>query len=86
MEKAYKLESKEYLFHSVEILLLSAITIILIYLNLIIPEKVIPIVMLIAYLYSIYYTLKAIIVYSKMKKQYYMNTMKEIIKNKKEEK
>lgn len=80
IEKAYKEESKTYLAYAIETAILAIVTIAFIYLNIIMPDKVIPIVVLIGYIYAIYYTLKSIIIYTRMKKNYYMNAMKNMIK------
>lgn len=81
-EYAYKKDSGTYAIHGIEVLVLALITIGFIYLNIMYKNKFIPIVMLIAYIFSIYYIAKAIIIYKKLKKQYFMNNIKEIIKRK----
>jgi len=43
-------------------------------------KKFVYIVALITFVFAIYYVAKSIIVYKKMKKQYFINEMKEIIK------
>lgn len=52
-----------------------------IYLDIMCHSNFVIITVLITYTIAIYYTVKSIIIYQKMKKQYYINSMKEIIKN-----
>lgn len=80
IEHAYKKESGRHVFHGIEMLILSFITIGLIYLNLMIPDKFIVIAVLITYVFSIYYILKTILIFRKMKKKYFIENMREIIR------
>lgn len=79
-EYAYKKDSGRHAVHGVEILLLAFMTMALIYVNLMWQSKFVYIVALSAFVFAIYYVAKSIIVYKKMKKQYFINEMKEIIK------
>ena len=79
-EYAYKKDSGRHAAHGVEILLLAFTTMALIYVNLMWQKKFVYIVALITFVFAIYYVAKSIIVYKKMKKQYFINEMKEIIK------
>lgn len=81
-EYAYKKDSGIYTIHGIEALILALCTIGFIYLDIMYKNKFIPIVILVAYIFSIYYIAKAIIIYKKLKKQYFMNNIKEIIKRK----
>lgn len=81
-EYAYRKDSGRYAIHGIEVLLLAFITMTLIYVNLIWSSKLIGVVAIIIFAYSIYYVTKSIVIYNKMKKHYFMNEMKEIIKNK----
>lgn len=82
-EYAYKKDSGRHAIHGIEVLVIALITISLIYVNIMMADKFIPITVMITYIFAIYYIAKAIIIYKKMKKQYFINNMKEIIKNKK---
>ena len=79
-EYAYKKDSGRHAAHGVEILLLAFTTMALIYVNLMWQKKFVYVVALITFVFAIYYVAKSIIVYKKMKKQYFINEMKEIIK------
>ena len=80
IEKAYKNESKSYVISAIEFAELANSTIKIIYINVIMPSKIVPIIVLLAFAFAIYYTIKATVIYLKSKKKYYMETMKEIIK------
>ena len=79
-EYAYKKDSGRHALHGIEILMLAFSTMAFIYVNLMWPRKFVYIVALITFLFAIYYVAKAIIVYKKMKKQYFINEMKKVIK------
>lgn len=79
-EYGYKKDSGRHAIHGVEILILAFITMALIYVNLMWADKFIYVVAFITYLIAMYYVAKSIIVYHKMKKEYFLNEMKEIIK------
>ncbi len=79
-EIAYKKESLSLAVNGIEILILAFVTMALLYINLMWSDKFIPIAVLISYLFAIYYVAKTIIVYRKMQKQYFVDSMKEIIK------
>lgn len=82
LEYAYKKDSGIYAIYGIEVLVLSLVTIGFIYLDIMYKNKFIPIAMLVAYIFSIYYIAKSIIIYIKLKKQYSINNLKEIIKKK----
>lgn len=79
-EYAYKKDSGRYAVHGIEILTLAFITMAFIYINLILSDKFVYIVVLTLYVFAIYYVAKSIVIYNKMKKRYFINAMKEIIK------
>ena len=79
-EYAYKKDSGRHALHGIEILMLAFSTMALIYVNLMWTGKFVYIVALITFLFAIYYVAKSIIVYKKMKKQYFINEMKKVIK------
>lgn len=79
-EYAYKKDSGRHAIHGIEILILAFVTIALIYVNLMWADKFIYIVAIITYVFAIYYVAKSIIVYQRMKKEYFVGEMKEIIK------
>ena len=68
-----------------ETLVLSIATMILLYVNIQIPEKFLVIVNAISILFAVYYVGKSIILYTREKKKYFMNNMKEIIKKEEKE-
>ncbi len=80
IEIAYKKKSGKIAIHGIETLVLSFLTMGLIYVNLTWANKFIPITVLLAYVYAIYYVVKAAIIYCKMKKRYFVESMKEIIR------
>ena len=82
-EYAYKKDSGRHAIHGIEVLVMALITISLIYVNIMHIDKFIVITVMITYIFTIYYITKAIVIYKKMKKQYLIDNMKEIIKNKK---
>ena len=79
-EYAYKKDSGKHIIHGIEILLLAFITILLIYVNLMWSNKFIYITAFVSYVFAIYYVAKSIIIYKKMKKEYFLEEMKKIIK------
>lgn len=79
-EYAYKKDSGKHIIHGIEILLLALITILLIYVNLMWSNKFIYITAFVSYAFAIYYVAKSIIIYKKMKKEYFLEEMKKIIK------
>ena len=79
-EYAYKKDSGKHIIHGIEILLLAFITILLIYANLMWSNKFIYITAFVSYAFAIYYVAKSIIIYKKMKKEYFLEEMKKIIK------
>lgn len=79
-EYAYKKDSGRHALHGIEILMLAFSTMAFIYVNLMWTGKFVYIVALITFLFAIYYVAKSIIVYKKMKKQYFINEMKKVIK------
>lgn len=79
-EYAYKKDSGKHIIHGIEILLLALITILLIYVNLMWSNKFIYITAFVSYAFAIHYVAKSIIIYKKMKKEYFLEEMKKIIK------
>lgn len=79
-EYAYKKDSGRFAIHGIEILMLALVTMILIYVELMWSDKFIYIAAFVIYVFAIYYVAKSIIIYSKMKKEYFLTEMKEIIK------
>ena len=79
-EYAYKKDSGRHTLHGIEMLLLAFTTMGLIYVNLMWQEKFVYVVALITFIFAIYYVAKSIIVYNKMKKQYFIDEMKKVIK------
>lgn len=81
-EYAYKKDSGRHAIYGIEVLMLAFATMAFIYVDLMWQGKFIYIVALITFLFAIYYVAKSIIVYNKMKKQYFINEMKKVIKRK----
>lgn len=79
-EYAYKIDSGKFALYGIEVLLLSLVTIASIYIYLIWNEKFVYIMAFLTCVFAIYYTAKSIVIYSKMKKQYFLEKMKNIIK------
>lgn len=79
-EYAYKKDSGRHCVHGIEMLILAFATMGLLYVQLMLEEKFIYIAALITFLFAIYYIAKSIVIYNKMKKQYVINNIKEMIK------
>lgn len=79
-EYGYKKDSGRHAIHGIEVLVLAFITMALIYVNLMWSDNLIYVVAFVTYIIAIYYVIKSIIIYQKMKKEYFVNEMKEIIK------
>lgn len=79
-EYAYKKDSRKIAIYGIETLILAFAMLAFIYLDIMCHSNFVIITVLITYTIAIYYTVKSIIIYQKMKKQYYINSMKEIIK------
>ena len=79
-EFAYKKESGRYAIHGIEILILAFVTMALLYINLMWQDKFIPIAVFISYVFCIYYVVKSIIIYCKIKKKYTASEIKKMIK------
>lgn len=79
-EYAYNKDSGKIALYGIETLLLSFVTIALIYINLIWNSKFVYITAFSTYVFAIYYIAKSIVIYNKMKKQYFFEEMKKIIK------
>ena len=79
-EYAYKKDSGKIAIYRIETLILAFAMLAFIYLDIMCHSNFVIITVLITYTIAIYYTVKSIIIYQKMKKQYYINSMKEIIK------
>lgn len=79
-EYAYKKDSGKIAIYGIETLILAFAMLAFIYLDIMCHSNFVIITVLITYTTAIYYTVKSIIIYQKMKKQYYINSMKEIIK------
>ena len=85
MEKAYKEDSGRIAVFAIEMIVLSLTTVSLIYIDLIFSTRFEFIVTAISYIFAIYYLIKSIIIYLKKRKKYFVDDMKEIIKDKEEE-
>ena len=81
VENAYKKDSGELAIYGIEMIVLSISSISMIYVNLMMSSRYIYIVSSISFLFAIYYMIKTIVIYNKKKKEYFVNNMKEIIKD-----
>lgn len=79
IEVAYKRDSGEIALYGVEMIVLSITTVALIYVDLMFSMRYIYIVPAISFVFAVYYLIKSIIIYSKRKKMYFVNNMKEIM-------
>ena len=80
IEYAYKKDSGRYAIHGIETLILAIVTMGFIYLNMMWQERFIPVVVATALIIAIYYVAKTIVIYKKMKKQFSLENIKEIIR------
>lgn len=80
IENAYKKENGETALYGVEMIVLAIVTIGLIYAKLMFSSQYAYIVVGASYIFLAYYLIKSMIIYIKRKKQYFINDMKEIIK------
>ena len=79
LEKAYKKDSGKIAIFGIEAIVISIITLALIYINLMFSDKYIITVLMSSYILAIYYVIKSIVIYQKGKKKYFVDNMKEII-------
>lgn len=84
IEKAYKKDDGKIAIYGIEMIVLSLITVALIYVNLMLSTRYVYVVTSISYIFAIYYLVKSIISYIRGRKKYFVDDMKEIIKNKDE--
>ncbi len=80
IEYAYKKDSGRHAIHGIETLVLAIATMGFIYLNMMWQEKFVPVVVITALVFAIYYVAKTIAIYKKMKKQFSLENIKEMIK------
>ena len=83
-ERAYKKDSGALCAFGIETLFLSITTMGLLYVNIELKNMFLPIAAIISLLFAIYYIAKSIYLYTKMKKKYFVDNMKDIMQ--KEEK
>lgn len=81
-EIAYKKDSGKYCITGIEMLVLSLVTVALMYITIMYPAKYIYIISTVSFTFAIYYVGKAIVLYCKTKKNYSIDSMNKIIKNK----
>ena len=79
-EYAYKKDSGKIAIYGIEMLVLALCMLAAIYIDIMLNSKFVIIAILTTYAIAIYYTVKSIIVYTKMKRQYFIDSMKKIIK------
>ena len=80
LEYAYKKDSGEYAVYGIEMIVLSIVSVSLIYINLMLFSRYIAIVTAISLVWATYYVIKATIIYLRKRKKYFVDDMKEIIK------
>ena len=85
LEKAYKDDSGRLAVFGIEMIVLSLTTISLIYVDLMLSSRYSVILTSISYIFAIYYLIKSVVIYLKKRKKYFVDGMKEIIKDKDEE-
>ena len=79
LEKAYKQDSGKLAIFGIECIIISIITVALIYINIMLSANYISIVLVISYILAIYYVLKSIIIYIRERRKYFVNGIKEMI-------
>lgn len=79
IEKAYKQDDGRIAIYGIEMIVLSLITVALIFVNLMLQERYVYIVTSISYIFAIYYLIKSVIIYLKKRKQYFVEDIKEMI-------
>lgn len=79
LENAYKKDSGKIAIFGIEMIVLAVITVGLIYVNLMLSSHYINVVTITSYIITIYYVIKAIVVYQKGKNKYFVDDMKEIM-------
>ena len=85
LDKAYKADSGRLAVFGIEMIVLSLTTISLIYVDLMLSSRYSVILTSISYIFAIYYLIKSVVIYLKKRKKYFVDGMKEIIKDKEEE-
>ena len=84
IENAYKKDNGEIAIYGIEMIVLSLVTVALIYINLMLSTRYLFIVTSISYIFAIYYLIKSIVIYLKKRKEYFVDNMKDMIHNKDE--
>ena len=84
IEKAYKKDDGEIAVYGIEMIVLSLITVALIYIKLMLSTRYAYIITSISYVFAIYYLIKSIVIYLRKRKKYFVDDMKEMINNKEE--
>lgn len=84
-ERAYKKDSGKLCAFGIETLFLSITTMGLLYVNIELQHMFLSIAAIISLLFAIYYVAKSIYLYSKMKKKYFVDNMKDIIQKEEKE-
>lgn len=84
-ERAYKKDSGRLCAFGIETLFLSIATMGLLYANIEINNIFLPVAATISLLFAIYYVAKSIYLYSKMKKKYFVDNMKDIMQKEEKE-
>ena len=80
LEKAYKSDNGKLAMFGIETIFIAIITLALIYINIMLSDRYVSIVLSISYIVAIYYVIKSIILYIRGRKKYFVDDMKEIMK------
>lgn len=84
IERAYQKDDGNIALYGVEMVVLSLITVALIYVDLMLPTRYAYIVTSISYIFAIYYLIKSIVIYLRKRKKYFVDDMKEVINHNEE--
>lgn len=79
IENAYKKDSGEIALYGIEMIILSIITLALIYVNLIFSSRYAYIISAISYIFAAYYLIKSMVIYIRRRKKYFVDDIKEIM-------
>lgn len=84
-ERAYKKDSGKLCAYGIETLFLAIATMSFLYVNIEIKNMFLPIVAIISLLFAIYYVAKSIYLYTKSKKKYFVDNMRDIMQKEEKE-
>ena len=79
LEKAYQKDSGKLAIFGIETIIIAIITLALIYIDIMLQDRYVSIVLSTSYIVAIYYVVKSIILFIRGRKKYFVDDMKEII-------